>query len=367
MGNAFGRQLPSCEALGECGLSPVAWEYFAFRVLNMKRAGVISVHGIDVPKRGSGDFSYSNAGSVVVLQDETTDTKRTHHGYPYCSRPHGVHGMATQRELRVLVATDGSRHAQAAVTTTLHFPWPARTKVRVISARRTGADYRMSILLSALDRGAEKAAESARRTLSRRWPDLEIELLDKTPVEGILGEAERFRADVIVVGWRGHGAVRRLLMGSVSRGVVRGAKCAVPRGRGGRSAHAPSSSVSTDLEPARRALAFIGRLVPPRGGRVTLVSAVELLTAPSRGRVPGAASIAMKSDARTRFELERRRKSSIVRRPDSNALDGGRGPCSSMANRCAISSVLSQRVARNCSSSGRGDQRRPVLAVRQCR
>ena len=156
--------------------------------------------------------------------------------------------MARQRELRVLVATDGSRDAQAAIATTLHFPWPARTRVRVISARRTRAEYRRSILLTALDRGAEKAAESARRTLSRRWPDVEIEVLDKTPVEGILGEAERFQADVIVVGWRGHGAVRRLLMGSVSRGVVRGSKCAVSWS-GGRSAYAPSSSVSTDLRP----------------------------------------------------------------------------------------------------------------------
>ena len=44
--------------------------------------------------------------------------------------------MATQRELRVLVATDGSRGAQAAVATTMHFPWPARTRVRC--ARRSG-------------------------------------------------------------------------------------------------------------------------------------------------------------------------------------------------------------------------------------
>ena len=41
--------------------------------------------------------------------------------------------------------------------------------------------------------------------------------MDKSPAEGVLSEAERFRADVIVVGWRGYGAVRRLLMGSVSR------------------------------------------------------------------------------------------------------------------------------------------------------
>jgi len=199
--------------------------------------------------------------------------------------------MAERREFRVLLATDGSRDAQAAVVTTLHFPWPTRTHVRVISARRTRAEYRRSILLTTLDRGAEKATENARQTLSRRWPDVEVEIADKTPVEAILGAAKRFKADVIVVGWRGHGAVRRLLMGSVSRGVVRRSTCAVLVVR--RSRRVRTIVVGVDgSDAAQRALVFVGRLVPPHGGRVTLVSAVELLTAPSRGRVPGAASIA---------------------------------------------------------------------------
>ncbi len=200
--------------------------------------------------------------------------------------------MARKRELRVLVATDGSRHAQAAIVTTLHFPWPARTRVRVMSARRTRAEYRQSILLSALDRWAEQATENAGRTLSRRrWPNVEVEIADKRPVEGILDAARRFKADVIVVGWRGHGAVRRLLMGSVSRGVVRGATCAVLVVR--RPQRVRTIVVGVDgSDAAKRALAFVGQLVPPRGGRVTLVTAVELLTPPSRGRVPGAASIA---------------------------------------------------------------------------
>jgi nucleotide-binding universal stress UspA family protein len=145
--------------------------------------------------------------------------------------------------------------------------------------------------LTALDRGAEKATENARRTLSRRWPDVEVEIADKAPVEAILGAAKRFQADVIMVGWRGHGAVRRLLMGSVSRGVVRGSACAVLVVR--RSQRVRSIVVGVDgSDAAKRALAFVGRLVPPQRGRVTLVSAVELLTPPSRGRVPGAASIA---------------------------------------------------------------------------
>jgi nucleotide-binding universal stress UspA family protein len=60
-----------------------------------------------------------------------------------------------------------------------------------------------------------------------RGSDGHARVVDASPVEGILDEAKRVRADVIVVGWRGHGAVRRLLAGSVSRGVVRTAPCAV--------------------------------------------------------------------------------------------------------------------------------------------
>lgn len=199
--------------------------------------------------------------------------------------------MATPSELRILVATDGSRNARAAIATTMLFPWPARTRVRAISARRTGAEYRRSILLTALDRGAEQAVESARRTLSRRWPDVEIEVVDQSPVAGILGEAERLRADVIVVGWRGQGAVRRLLMGSVSRGVARGSTGAVLVVR--RSQRVRKIVVGIDGSPtAKRALALVGRLVPPPDGHVTLVSGVELMATTPRSRVPGAAAIA---------------------------------------------------------------------------
>jgi nucleotide-binding universal stress UspA family protein len=182
--------------------------------------------------------------------------------------------MASTRELRVLVATDGSRHAQAAVATAAQFPWPGRTRVRAITAR---------------DGGGDAAADSARRALSTRWPGAELKIVDRAPVKGILAEAESFRADVIVLGWRGHGAARRLLMGSVSRGVVRGATCAVlvvqtPQ-------RVRKIVVGLDGSPgAQSALAFVGRLEPPPNGHVTLVSTVELMALPSR-RLPGAAAI----------------------------------------------------------------------------
>lgn len=198
--------------------------------------------------------------------------------------------MKKRRPFRVLVATDGSPHARGAVNTAMHFPWPPDARVRVVVARRTRAEYRRSILLSALDRSAEAAAQTARRTLSRRWPDVETVIVDKVPVAGILEAAERFAADVIVLGWRGYGAIRRALMGSTSRGVVRGAKCAVLVVK--RRVRVRRLVVGLDGSAmAQRAVGLIERLEPPSNGRVVLVSAVELMTAPSRRLVPGSRTI----------------------------------------------------------------------------
>jgi nucleotide-binding universal stress UspA family protein len=198
--------------------------------------------------------------------------------------------MARTRPFRVLVATDGSVPARAAITTVIQFPWPAHTRVRVVVARRTRAEHRRSILLSALDRGAEAAAESARRTLSRRWADVETIVIDKAPAESILDAAKRFAADVIVVGWRGHGAIRRMLMGSISRGVVRGATSAVLVVR--RSRRVRRIVIGFDGSAmAKRALALISALAAPPDGRVILVTGVELMAVPSHGMVSGARSV----------------------------------------------------------------------------
>ena len=181
---------------------------------------------------------------------------------------------------------------------TVQFPWPARTRVRVIVARRTRAEYRRSILLAALDRSAMFAAQAARRALLQRWSDADVVVVDTTPVDGVLGEADRFGADAIVLGWRGHGAMRRLLMGSVSRGVVRGARGAVLVVR-----HRPPDlrkiiiGVDGSVH-ARRAVAFVARLTPPQRGEVTLFRAVEQLVLPAQALAPSAIRSAVGGEVR---------------------------------------------------------------------
>src|SRR6185503_1510842 len=105
--------------------------------------------------------------------------------------------MAVHRELRVLVATDGSAAAKAAVATAARFPWPAGTRALAVVARQVPRSFRRSILLASLDRSADVIAAGARRGLSRRWPDTEVTIVDTAAVPAVLNEAKRFRADAI--------------------------------------------------------------------------------------------------------------------------------------------------------------------------
>lgn len=196
--------------------------------------------------------------------------------------------MGTRSALRILVAVDGSAPARAALDALVDGPWPASAIVRVVVSRRTYQPHRRSILLAALDRGAEDAALRARRVLAPRWPNVNALVVNTAPAQAVLAEAKRFRADIIAVGWRGHGPARRLLMGSVSRSVVRGAGCSVLVVR--RRSAEPMRNIVLAFDGsgnARRAVSLLARLTPPPKSQVTLVQAAQLLTPTSRGPAVG--------------------------------------------------------------------------------
>ena len=203
------------------------------------------------------------------------------------------------KPFRVLVASDGSIHARRATSAAAQFPWPEPTRVRAVIARPVRAVHRRSILLAALDQSADRAARTARRALTRRWPDADVVTVGKPPAEGILAEADRFGADVIVVGWRGHGTTRRLLMGSVSHAVVRGAVASVLVVRR-RPVEVSRILIALDASAyAKRAVSFVANFSAPRHGEVTLFTAVE------RMGVPAQALMAASVRGSVRAEVER--------------------------------------------------------------
>jgi nucleotide-binding universal stress UspA family protein len=142
--------------------------------------------------------------------------------------------------MKILVAVDGSAFSDAAVAEVRDRPWPAGSEVRIISVVEpplvptveTWAlpdDY-----YDELEKAAEgqakavvnKAAEQLRA--ARAIPiELTTELIRGYPKQAILDEADRWGADLIVVGSHGYSGFTRLLLGSVSQAVSSHAKCSV--------------------------------------------------------------------------------------------------------------------------------------------
>ena len=120
------------------------------------------------------------------------------------------------RQFRIVAATDGSPSARAALAAAAVFPWPEPSCARAVVAFGSALPGRAA-LRAATKRVLEAEAESARRALAQRWSDADAVSSHKPPAQAILAEAKRFGADVIVLGSRGHGTIRRLIAGSVSR------------------------------------------------------------------------------------------------------------------------------------------------------
>ena len=195
---------------------------------------------------------------------------------------------ATKKDtgFRVLIATDGSPSARAALMTASAMPWPRAAEVRgVVVAPFEWVRGESPGVRRAFTSGFERLADSARRAMERRWPGARVANVMGRPADEILGEARRFSADVIVVGWRGHGAFRRVLMGSVSRHIVERAPSAVlvvrrPMGEIGRVVIGIDGSRN-----ARRAVEFTARLLG-NGRAVTVVRVVEPIALPTAGLLP---------------------------------------------------------------------------------
>jgi len=188
--------------------------------------------------------------------------------------------------LRVLLATDGSDDARRAVEWLRMLRLPPPATVRVVSVVSlpqsaidipTVRDYHRGLV-----DGARLAAEQAASAIEARGP-VESAALEGDPRLRIVEEAERWDADLVVVGAKGLGAVKRFLLGSVSTAVVHGAHCPVAVIRG--TVRAPARVlVPYDGSPdALAAVRFVGALPFGPDTEVHLIAAVPPFTAVPMG------------------------------------------------------------------------------------
>ena len=135
---------------------------------------------------------------------------------------------------KILFATDGSRHAEAAEQVLASLPIARQVPVRIVSVAQVIRPLAVGIA-PRMDRGlharqaeheaeprtahAEIAASSVTR-MGSYGIDASAELRAGDSAGELLAAAHAFEADLIVVGSRGQTGLRRLVLGSVARRVL---------------------------------------------------------------------------------------------------------------------------------------------------
>ena len=142
--------------------------------------------------------------------------------------------------MKILLAVDGSVYSDAAAQELAKRPWPPQSEVKIITALEIPAPVGMDPwamspdyfenLETALRPAAQAAVDSALlklKSITDKTLKISSEIIQGSPAQVIVDEAESWGADLIVMGSRGLGVWKRLLLGSVSNAVVHHAQCSV--------------------------------------------------------------------------------------------------------------------------------------------
>ncbi len=149
--------------------------------------------------------------------------------------------------MKVILATDGTGHSDAAVEIVRNLNLSDGDEVKVVSVVDMAVPLAMDIyagylpsstdIEAAVKENTEKVLETTREKIAGFFEGKKVlvssEVLHGSPESRIVETAEEFGADMIVVGSHGYNRWERLLLGSVSDSVVHHAPCSVLVVRGG--------------------------------------------------------------------------------------------------------------------------------------
>jgi len=187
--------------------------------------------------------------------------------------------------MKVLLATDGSRHSRSAVDLLMRTPFAAPGNEVSVLVVISIAELPVPI---ALRREGEGLARGEAQRLQDAGCAVYAVVREGHVAKCIIDTAEEFRAELVVVGSRGLSGVRRFLLGSVSQKTMKYAPCSVlvtrPRGE-------PTSAQGTkEGAPLRILVAFDGSqsaqaavenvasLPLPDDTEITIMTALPLIT-----------------------------------------------------------------------------------------
>ncbi|MGD2042211.1 MAG: universal stress protein, partial [Acidimicrobiia bacterium] len=149
---------------------------------------------VAIGPRGSGLLKRLHLGSTAdwLLREPSSPLVIAHHPGPVRS---------------VLLAADGSPHAQRAMECLLSLPWVTNTRIRIVSVDEGRVD-------------AQTAAEEAQRVFSAAGVETELMISSGRPAHAILEACQELSPDLVVMGARGITGLKRVVIGSTTAAVA---------------------------------------------------------------------------------------------------------------------------------------------------
>jgi len=108
---------------------------------------------------------------------------------------------------KVTVAADGSAHARRAIETLASLPWLDGVSVRVVAIDDGRVDTSLAL-------------EQATAILSATSAEVEEAVLDGKPTRALMSEIEQTQPDLVVMGVRGQGGLKQLVVGSTAAAIA---------------------------------------------------------------------------------------------------------------------------------------------------
>ena len=131
---------------------------------------------------------------------------------------------------KLLLSTDGSEFSEGAVRETINLAKACASKVLALTVVESNPEYEALApqLIEKAEKNARQHLESIKSRASKEGVDCELIIRQgEDPYKYIAEEAEKNKADMIIMGRRGRTGLKRLMMGSETARVIGHASCNV--------------------------------------------------------------------------------------------------------------------------------------------
>jgi len=178
----------------------------------------------------------------------------------------------TQRRMKILLADDGSQHAQAAVKLLRELPLPAKSYVYVLRVFPPGQSFAVDQMEHNLKLTEEQLLEGKLR--------VDAELVSGSPAEKIVEVTGQMKPDFVLIGAKGLRATLGILLGGVAQQVVEYASCPVLVVRAPYQKLQHVLVVTDGSLHSQRAVRYIGKFPLPEKADIRLMHVLPPLSTP---------------------------------------------------------------------------------------